>query len=132
MVDTCMYSDAMRGDTQACDMLRSAESILLCPIVLGELHAGFLRGKHCDQNEATLLEFMRSPRVKAVVLSPDTSIFFARILTDMRRLGRPIPSNDLWIAASAMENGAAVATYDKHFQSVPGLLTIPGTNVNTG
>lgn len=127
MVDTCIYSNAMRGDDQASDILRLADAILLCPIVLGELHAGFLRGQHADQNEATLNEFMKSPRVKVIVISPDTSIFFAKILTDMRRLECPIPSNDLWIAACAMENGALVATHDKHFASIPGLLTTPAT-----
>lgn len=124
MVDTCLYSNAMRGDTQACAVLRSADNILLCPIVLGELRAGFIRGKQREHNEANLLEFMKSPRVEAVVLSPDTSAFFAKTVNDMRSPGTPIPSNDLWIAACAMENGATIATYDKHFSNIPGLLTV--------
>lgn len=124
MVDTCFYSNAMLGNPRACSILRTADEILLCPIVLGELRAGFIRGKQRKSNEENLIDFMKSPRVKAVVISPDTSVFFAKTVNDLHRQGTPIPSNDIWIAACTMENGAKLATFDKHFSNIPGLLTI--------
>jgi tRNA(fMet)-specific endonuclease VapC len=51
-----------------------------------------------------------------------TAEFYAQVFADLKQKGRPIPTNDLWLAASAMQYGLALATYDDHFNSISGLL----------
>lgn len=51
-----------------------------------------------------------------------TAEFYAQVFFELRQKGRPIPSNDLWLAASALQHGLALATYDDHFSAISGLL----------
>lgn len=108
----------MRGRGAAIDAVRTADEIILVPIVLGELKAGFMRGRRRKTNEEELREFMASPRVRTVPVDEQTADRYALILDDLRRSGTPIPTNDLWIAASAMQHGLRVVTSDAHFQRV--------------
>lgn len=99
-----------------------AEEIYLSPIVLGELQAGFRRGKHQARNEKGLEEFLDAPRVGLIPILDSTAVRYAEILTYLRRAGTPLPTNDVWIAASAMEHGLRVLTTDKRFQEIPQIL----------
>ena len=127
LVDTNVYCDAMRGQAGAVTVLRQADELLLCPIILGELLAGFRKGEREAGNRAVLRDFLARPRVRVVPLTAATAEFYAHILAGLRASGTPIPTNDIWIAACAMEHGASLATSDRHFASVPGLqcLSLP-------
>jgi predicted nucleic acid-binding protein len=59
-------------------------------------------------------------------LTHETAEFYSFILASLREKGRPIPTNDMWIAACALERGLVVYTRDSHFEVVPGLLVISG------
>jgi tRNA(fMet)-specific endonuclease VapC len=122
LVDTCAYSLAMRGNAQAQSAFRRADELLLCPVVSGELQAGFTRGRRTSHNQQILAEFIASSRVRVCAITLDTSEFYGRILNDLRQIGSPIPTNDIWIAACAQEAGAKVLTADAHFLKIPGLL----------
>jgi predicted nucleic acid-binding protein len=124
LVDTNVYCDAMRGRAGSVAVLRQADEILLCPVVVGELLAGFGQGGREAGNRASLRQFLGSPRVRVVPLTAATAEFYAHVLAGLRARGTPIPTNDIWIAASAMEQGASLATSDRHFESVPGLLCV--------
>jgi tRNA(fMet)-specific endonuclease VapC len=56
----------------------------------------------------------------------DTAEFYARVYWDLKRKGKPIPTNDLWVAASAMRHGLALFTYDGHFDNIDGLILHKG------
>ncbi|RNC67435.1 MAG: type II toxin-antitoxin system VapC family toxin [Desulfuromonadales bacterium] len=56
------------------------------------------------------------------VLDEETAGFYAQVFSELKLKGRPIPSNDLWMAASALQHGLALATYDEHFNHISGLL----------
>jgi predicted nucleic acid-binding protein len=60
--------------------------------------------------------------VGIVLITEDTAERYARIYAYLRTAGRPIPTNDLWIAASAMEHGAELLTTDRHFLDVPQIV----------
>ena len=122
LVDTSAYSAFMRGHQEMKLALQRAEEIYLSPIVLGELQSGFRRGKHRAENEKGLDEFLDAPRVELLPILDSTAVRYAEILTYLRGAGNPIPTNDVWIAASAMEHGLRVVTTDKHFQEVPQIL----------
>jgi tRNA(fMet)-specific endonuclease VapC len=90
--------------------------------VLGELLSGFKGGAKESINRSELEQFLDSPRVSIIQLDEETAEFYAKIYWDIKRKGKPIPTNDLWIAASAMRHGLALFTYDEHFDNVAGLI----------
>ena len=120
--DTSAYSALLRGDERVRDALRSARTIRVNPVVLGELLAGFLRGRHRRKNEAELGRFLASPRVALVPIDGGTAERYALLVNSLRRRGKPIPSNDLWIAASAAQHGLRLLTLDAHFLAVDQVL----------
>lgn len=122
LVDTSAYSGALRGNARLEHSLQEADEICVSPVVLGELKAGFTRGRHREKNERELAEFLASPRVRIVEIDEGTSDRYALILDSLRSAGTPIPTNDIWISSSAMEHGLQVVTTDEHFRKVPQIL----------
>jgi tRNA(fMet)-specific endonuclease VapC len=118
LVDTSAYSGFMRGHPEIKVAIQEAEEIYVNSIVLGELGAGFIKGRRRRKNEAELKRFLGSPRVNLVDVTEDTAERYAVILNSLWRAGTPIPTNDIWIAASAMEHGLHVLTTDGHYQKV--------------
>lgn len=122
MLDTSAYVAFKRGHRDAVTALRRAERILLPTIVMGELLAGFEAGNRRQKNRLGLEEFQKSPRVAVVPVTLETAERYAHIYAYLRKNGRPIPTNDLWIAASAMEHSAELLTCDAHFLNVVQVL----------
>ena len=122
LLDTSAYSWFMRGNQKVKEALQSADSIAVNPIVLGELQAGFQHGRHVEKNRNTFKQFMASPRVHVVPMDEETAERYAVILNALWTIGRPIPTNDLWIAASAMQYGLTILTTDAHFKQVAQVL----------
>jgi predicted nucleic acid-binding protein len=108
-----------RGHDGIRNALETAETIYLSPVVLGELHAGFGAGSRKRSNEALLRRFLDLPGVEIASMGEDTALCYAQIVLHLRGTGRPIPTNDIWIAAAAMERGAQLITTDTHFRLIP-------------
>lgn len=123
LLDTSGYSAFMRGDGAVKEILQMVEAIYLNPIVLGELRAGFLRGRAQLKNEERLGRFLSSSRVSTISVDEETAERYAFILDGLWTTGTPIPTNDIWIAASAMQYGLKVVTTDAHFLKVPQIVT---------
>ncbi len=124
LIDTNIYSLAMRGDPEVLDHLQQLDEIGFSVISLGELLGGFLGGGREDQNRLELAHFLDSPRVRVLAIDEDTAEFYAATFQTLRRAGAPIPTNDLWIAALAQRHGLPVYTRDAHFRAVPGLMLV--------
>jgi tRNA(fMet)-specific endonuclease VapC len=122
-LDTSAYSAFKRGHTQIRHRVREASQIQLNAIVLGELQAGFLKGARRAENVAELAQFLASPHVEVVAVDEETASRYAVILDALRRVGAPVPTNDLWIAASAMQHGSLLVTTDPHFQGIVQIVT---------
>lgn len=118
LLDTSAYSAFFRGHPSALALLRRADTIALTPVVLGELLAGFRRGRRPARNRAQLEELLDSPRVEVVPVDEETADFYAEVHSALRAAGTPIPTNDVWIAASAMQHGLRLVTGDRHFERV--------------
>lgn len=112
----------MRGHAEAKLALQRADKIFMNPIILGELRAGFFRGKHRKKNDAELRHFLSSPRVDVLEIDEATAERYAVILNFLWTAGTPIPTNDIWIAASAMQHGLHVLTADAHYQKVSQII----------
>jgi len=121
-LDTSAYSAFRRGHPQIRHRIREATQIQLNPVVLGELRAGFLKGTRPEENLAELAQFLGSPRVEVVAVEEETAARYAFILDALRRAGAPIPTNDVWIAASVMQLGSVLVTTDPHFRRVPQIV----------
>lgn len=122
LLDTSAYSALLRGDERAKEELGAAEEVYLTPVVVGELLAGFGGGRRRAENEKTLREFLAEPRVRVAVLDEETSVRYAAVVCGLRDRGTPIPANDVWIAASAMQHGLEVLTADAHYARVPQIV----------
>ena len=112
----------MRGHEEVKLALQRVDRIALTPIVLGELAAGFRAGARRKKNDSELRRFLDSPRVDVVVVDAETAERYAVILHHLRQAGTPIPTNDIWIAASAMQHGLRVLTTDLHYDRIPQIL----------
>lgn len=124
LLDTNAYSAWKRGHAQTCDLVRGAEHLVMSVVVVGELLHGFRGGTRFAENRRELDALLDRPVVTLLTVTLTTAEHFARVATDLRRQGTPIPTNDIWIAAHAMESGAELASFDGHFESVPGLSWI--------
>jgi len=123
ILDTSAYAAFLRGNPEIKLSLQQADEIFLNPVVLGELIAGFLMGKNERKNRAILQDFLSSARVTIVEIDEETSERYAAIVSHLRIKGTPIPTNDLWISASAMQHGLKVLTTDKHYLEIPQIIT---------
>jgi len=123
MMDTSAYTAFLRGSPEVKEAVQQADEIVFNPVVLGELIAGFLMGRNERKNRTILKDFLSSPRVIVAEIDEETSERYAVIVQSLRMKGTPIPTNDLWIAASAMQHGLKVLTTDKHYLEVLQIIT---------
>ncbi len=127
-IDTNAYSAMRRGAPAAIEVIRGAVKLLVSSTTVGELLAGFEGGSKRHENRKALADFLASERVTFSPATLATSECYAHVLQSLKRRGKPIPANDIWIAASALEHGAALFTFDAHFSEVEGLRT--GVNLS--
>lgn len=124
-LDTSGYSAFKRGHDGALEVLRRADQIVLPAVVVGELLAGFRMGSRDRVNRRELDAFLASPRVRVAPLGAETAQRYAEIVSYLRERGAPIPTNDIWIAACAMEWGLRLLTTDAHFDRLPQVSVLP-------
>ena len=121
LLDTNAYVLLMRRHDRVTDLVRRAEQVLLSAVVVGELMYGFRWGSHFERNAADLRSFLDNPYVSFISVGPVTADRYSRIAASLRAKGRPIPTNDVWIAAHVMETGADLVSADRHFDYVDGI-----------
>ena len=125
LLDTDAYTLLMRGQREVAQIVRSARELLLSAVVVGELMYGFRRGSRLERNLADLRSFIDNPYTSVVEVGPVTADRYSRIAAALRAKGRPIPTNDIWIAAHAMETGADLVSADQHFSHIDGIVWTP-------
>ena len=124
LLDTNAYTALFRGHTGVATRVRRAEQVLISTVVAGELLFGFRNGSRYETNVAELEDFLASPYVTLLPVTFVTADRFGRIAATLRRKGRPLPTNDIWIAAHAMESGADLLSFDHHFAEVEGIAWV--------
>ena len=121
LLDTNAYSNLLRGDENILDALSKAAIAHISVIVIGELLSGFKGGAKEAYNKKLLQGFLGKPTVIVLDVTIETSEIFAEIKNVLKTSGTPIPINDVWIAAHAMETGSVLITNDEHFKRIPGI-----------
>jgi tRNA(fMet)-specific endonuclease VapC len=127
LLDSNAYGQLLRGEKNVANLVRDAERLVFSTVVLGELLAGFHAGTKLKDNLQRLERFVNQPQVTMLPVTWETADRFGRVFAALRRKGRPIPTNDIWIAAHALEAGAYLVSFDRHFEEVEGLVWLnPG------
>ena len=126
LLDTSAYAGLLAGSEAVLEALAEAETVIMSTIVLGELYAGFKGGRREQENNRLLEEFLRRSTVRTLDVSKETAEIFGTVRNTLKTAGTPIPLNDVWISAHALEVGAWMITFDRHFSRVPGLLLWQG------
>ena len=123
-LDTNRLTDLFQGDAELAEFLATCDEVWIPLIVLAEIKAGFYGGTQQHRNEVLLRKFMAKPTVGMLLPGRETAEQYARLFVQLKRAGTPVPDNDLWIAALALENDLALITRDRHFDNIPQLLTV--------
>ena len=119
--DTNAISSLFMGNEKILNHLAEAEQIFISVFVLGELYTGFKGGNKEKQNREILKNFILKNSVEILNATIETAEFFSVIKNKLKIAGKPIPLNDVWIAAHALEHNAEIISYDKHFNLIDGL-----------
>ena len=119
LLDTNAYVNLLAGDQIILEFLSQAENVYMSTIVLGELFSGFRGGTKQQSNIKMLNKFLSKPTINIVNVSRDTAEIFAEVKNYLKTKGKPIPINDVWIAAHAVETSSILISYDKHFGNIP-------------
>jgi tRNA(fMet)-specific endonuclease VapC len=119
LLDTNIVIELFRGNQLVIDFLDNQEKIYLPTATLGELYLGAYRSSNVSKKLQEIKSFLES----CVVLYTDatTSDKYAIIKTALLNKGKPIPENDIWIAATAMHYDISLYTFDEHFKEVEGI-----------
>jgi tRNA(fMet)-specific endonuclease VapC len=121
LLDTNAYVELLKGNAAVADLVRNTERVAFSMVVVGELLFGFRNGNRYERNAAALDDFLGQPWIELTQVTRTTADRFGRIAAALRKAGTPIPTNDIWIAAHALETGAELITFDRHFEAIRGL-----------
>jgi len=120
VIDTNVLIECFQNNQGISEAISQYDRILICPAVLGEFKAGIdVNTRRGKKVKALLDEFLDDPAVAIVPCTDETADYYARIFRTLKDNGTPLPTNDIWIAAAALEHGAAVLSSDVHFSHVP-------------
>lgn len=116
IVDTNALSAFADGSSLAIAALQSAGEVSVPVIVLGEFRYGITHSRRHREYEAWLEQYLAAFRVLEV--TNETAVEYALLRSELRHLGRPIPANDVWIAALCRQHDLPLLSRDAHFDHV--------------
>lgn len=119
VLDSSVVIRHFRRGGEFSERLESYSVLYLPTIALGELYSGAYRSARPAKNLAQIAGFLGS--VTILPVDADTASQYGQIMAELSAAGTPIPQNDAWIAACAMQWGLTLATSDAHFERVSGL-----------
>lgn len=119
ILDTSAYSHFRAGHERVLDLIAAAEIVFLPAIVLGELEAAFALGGRERENRTLLAELVAEPFVSVLPVTPAVARHYGRLFAGLRRAGTPLPINDIWIAATTLDCGGHLLTFDGDFRRIP-------------
>jgi len=117
-IDTNRLTDLLQGDARLAERLGACDEVWVPLVVLGEIKAGLHGGTQRHRNEALLQRFLAKATVSVLLPGRETAEHYARIFVQLKRAGTPVPDNDLWLAALALEHDLTLITRDRHFERI--------------
>jgi len=122
ILDTNALSAAAEREPQALEVVARAERLAIPVIVVGEYRLGIAQSRHRASYENWLREWIAA--VSVLDIDEETTHSYAAIGLELKRKGKPIPANDLWIAALCRQYSLPLLSRDRHFDLVSGLRRI--------
>lgn len=116
VLDTNIIIEVFKGNRQIADVLKKQEDICIPVVVLGELYLGAFRSVNKERHLLEINSFIQGKKILSV--DTQTAEFYASIKSALLNKGTPIPENDIWIAATALQHQWPLYTNDKHFSHV--------------
>jgi tRNA(fMet)-specific endonuclease VapC len=123
-IDTNRYVDLCRDVPGVAATLATADAVLVPFVVLAELRAGFAVGARGAVNERALRVFLMKPGVGVLFADDGTTHHYAAVYRQLRGQGTPIPTNDIWIAALALQHNLVLYARDSHFDRLAQLARL--------
>lgn len=122
ILDTNALSALAEGERSIEPILKQAVNIRVPVVVLGEYRFGIAQSRERKSYERWLGEYL--DRLRVLDITDETSRYYAEIRLELKMLGRPIPSNDLWIAALSRQHRLPILSKDRHFDAIQNLRRI--------
>lgn len=122
IVDTNALSAVVDGDPEIATAIMGSSAFAVPVIVLGEYYFGIAQSRRRAYYESWLRDDL--PLYQVLPIDEQTSAHYGQIRTELKRAGKPIPSNDIWIAALSRQHRMPVLSRDGHFDLVSGLRRI--------
>ena len=119
ILDTNALSAIADGESSAMELVSGADRVALPVIVLGEYRLGIAQSRHRASYESWLRQWIAA--VTVLDIDDGTTHSYSAIALELKRKGKPIPTNDLWIAALCRQHALPLVSRDKHFDFVAGL-----------
>ena len=120
LLDTNIVSAWLQGDTAIADNIDKATAVYIPIIVIGELYYGASFSAQVQKNTENVKKI--TSRYQILSIDEETTVMYGKIKASLRKKGKPIPENDIWIAAIAMQFNLSLVTRDKHFTEIKGML----------
>lgn len=121
LLDSNAYTEFFKGNKSVREQIEKSTAVVLSVVVVAELLTAFKKGQKEKSNKKQLEQFLSKPSTVFLEAGRETAAVYSEIKHELDKKGTPIPLNDLWIAAQAMETGPVLITYDRHFLNIPGL-----------
>ena len=122
ILDTNALSAFADGAPELAPIVKSNAPVAIPVVVLGEYRYGIAHSSRSHRYRAWLEDFVPSCRVLSI--TEETSVWYAQVRSELRKTGKPIPSNDFWIAAPSRQHHLPVLSRDAHFDRVAGLRRV--------
>jgi tRNA(fMet)-specific endonuclease VapC len=119
LLDTNILIALLAADGPVVERVRAVEAVYVPVVALGELYYGARKSARMAENLARIAEFAKAAAV--LVCDAETAARYGEVKAALRALGKPIPENDVWIAAVAWQHELVLVSRDEHFGHVPGL-----------
>jgi tRNA(fMet)-specific endonuclease VapC len=122
ILDTNALSAAAEREPAALELVARAERVAVPVIVLGEYRLGIAQSRHYTAYKNWLQDWITA--VTVLDIEEETTQHYAAIGMELKKKGRPIPANDLWIAALCRQHSLPIVSRDRHFDFVAGIQRI--------
>ena len=124
VIDSNRYTDLCHNILEVIEIVEHASLVFVPLIVIAELRAGFANGNQQEKNERILTKFLNKDEVSILYPDEQTTHFYANLYAYLRKKGKPIPTNDLWIAALVVQYNLTLYDRDSDFDNLPQLSRI--------
>ena len=122
ILDTNAFSAIADGEPALEAILRRAALVGIPVIVLGEYRFGIAQSRNLEHYEHWLSEYL--PGFRILDIDEQTAAHYAQVRVELKKVGKPIPSNDVWIAALCRQHSLPILSRDGHFDAVSGVARL--------